>query len=666
VKTAFVILLLLAASTIGQAARLDEAALTKRDKEDARALRDKLMPAPERLGEQWKRPWEMPAVANWSGLDLANLAKKPTEDDFMDAAFMYDLRLPFGMSETEAAALYDTFVEMYTQTGGGQSDMTQRQFLNYYLAKRQDQDASAAEKVARMWTVAASGLALQVEKQTKKELGDVRHKVAIEMVGSRFAGLTDDQLKAAWVRQMTLVRRYSFMGYVRCADWQSPPPISWAWLTSQHEAGDKAKGTGAAVSAATINLRLIDEERCDALSDLNPADAPALAGRLAAAVRACAQARIQWAQVALDQEIEFYTKQNINAQMGKFVTEKRQKIAEQTAALAKIAVSVTPKLFGDNSYVIRVTGVTPDPPHIQFGMYTGWIRKGLALAEVALSGTFPSEEMDRDMDRILSELDAKLASYDSCPAKRLDVAQMAPAIAAPPPLQPTPAAPTPSQTQADAGTAPATPPPAPPAPASTPPATPPPPLTTQPPPTLEATRQRLWKNDLKGALADSIVLAAATPNDLQARALRAGLELVAGDPRTGLTEADALVKASPNDVWMWVLHGQALIRNNDFAAAKQSLGRAWQLDRNLALNIYNQANQILSAGVPSMAHLHYTTALVADPNLTGAYYGLGFACAQLGWKDQAIQAFEHYLRSDPSSAYAQKVRDELGRLKRSR
>jgi len=231
--------------TVGQlaAARLDQAAMDKRAKDNARALRGTL-PIPEQLGEQWKRPWEMPSVANWYGIDISkpNAAKKPTEEDFLDAAFLYDLRLPFGMSESEATALYDDFVEMYVQTGGGQSGMTQREFLNYYLAKRQAQDASAAQKAGQMWSAAARGLALQLEKNAKSEFGDVRHKVAIEMFGSRFAGLSEEQFKAAWVRQMTLVRRYTFMGYVRCANWQAPPPISWSGMTRCMRPATKPRG----------------------------------------------------------------------------------------------------------------------------------------------------------------------------------------------------------------------------------------------------------------------------------------------------------------------------------------------------------------------------------------------------------------------------------------
>ncbi len=646
------------------AAQLDEQAITKRVKDDARAMSGSLLPDPERLGEQWKRPWETPAAAqfpisDWHRKQGINNA----EDLFWYTAFTLQSQLPFGLSESEAAALYDDFGEMFARQGGGQTGMTQRQFLGYTLAQRQDEDASAAQKAANMWTVAARGLALQYENAAKGGQTDVRQKLAIEMFSARFAGLSDEQFKAAWVRQMTLVRRYTTMAYERARNWHARTPVNWQGITMTRE--DEAKAAAEPVCAAIVRLRLVDEERCDELTDLDAADARLFAERLAAAVRASAQSRVQSAQLALDRDIESARQHNTQSALEGMGW--RQKIETQKAALEKIVVSVTPKLFGDNSYVIRVTGVSPDPPNTQFGMYTGWIRKGPALAEVSLSGTFPPEELDRDMDHILAELDAKLASYDSCPAKRLDVMQTVPDVTAPAPVARAADA-NPPRAQADAGTAPAPLPPATPPPAALPappnPASAPPPAVNQPPATLESVRQRVWKNDLKGALADSIALAAANPNDIQARALRGGLELLAGDPRTGLSEAEALIKASPNDVWMWVLHAQALLRNNNAAAARQSLARAKQLDPNLVPNLYNQANQILSAGVPAMAHLQYTTTLAADPNLSGAYYGLGFACSQLGMKEQAIQAFEHYLRLDPYSAYAQTVRQEVERLNR--
>src|SRR5207249_3053604 len=106
-----------------------------------------------------------------------------------------------------------------------------------------DQDASVAQKAAQMWAVAARALALQYEKEatgnsgggsssirssdtglqyqkdTAGNYGDVRKQVAIELFGARFAGLSDEQFKAAWVRQMTLVRRYTTMLYMRARNW---------------------------------------------------------------------------------------------------------------------------------------------------------------------------------------------------------------------------------------------------------------------------------------------------------------------------------------------------------------------------------------------------------------------------------------------------------------
>jgi hypothetical protein len=204
---------------------------------------------------------------------------------------------------------------------------------------------------------------------------------------------------------------------------------------------------------------------------------------------------------------------------------------------------------------------------------------------------------------------------------------------------------------------------------SPPPILPPPPISNPLPPAekqaiWQRASQRIWSNDLRGALADlKMIVLGTDSNDSEMRGDRTTLELLVGDPRVGLAEAEALLKVWPNAPNIWVLHGQALIWNRN-PAGVESLKRAMQLDPNVVNARYADAEKFLTARVPMIAYLHFTTVLNMNPNMAGAHYGLGIACSQLGYNAMAIREFELYLRYDSTSGYAQSARQELQRLRR--
>ena len=81
-------------------------------------------------------------------------------------------------------------------------------------------------------------------------------------------------------------------------------------------------------------------------------------------------------------------------------------------ALSKLAVTIESKQFGDNCYVIRFTGVTPDQLGAQSALNCGWLRKGNVCISVEASGNFPEQAMADAMNLFLKEIDAKFVSSD--------------------------------------------------------------------------------------------------------------------------------------------------------------------------------------------------------------------------------------------------------------
>lgn len=177
---------------------------------------------------------------------------------------------------------------------------------------------------------------------------------------------------------------------------------------------------------------------------------------------------------------------------------------------------------------------------------------------------------------------------------------------------------------------------------------------------------RVWIGDLKGSVTDHDALLALDPANAEIRRVRTVTALAAGlDIPGALRTATELLRAQPNSAQVLFLAGEAELASGNSAAAQQHFTRAAAADPQLINGVYQQAGQFLQAGVPQMAYLQFMAVVWASPNFAGGHYGAGMSAAKLGYKPQAIQSFEQYLRLDPSSTFATAARQELERLRRA-
>ena len=178
---------------------------------------------------------------------------------------------------------------------------------------------------------------------------------------------------------------------------------------------------------------------------------------------------------------------------------------------------------------------------------------------------------------------------------------------------------------------------------------------------------RTWTGDLQGSVTDLDALLALDPSNLDVRRVRSLTALAGGievaTVRATMTE---LLRAQPNHAQLLLVAGQAELASGDNAAAQRYFARATAADPQLIQGVYQQAGQFLQAGVPKMAYLQFMAVVWSSPNFAGGHYGAGMAASRLGYQAQATQAFEQYLRLDPSSSFAATARQELERLRRAR
>ncbi len=177
---------------------------------------------------------------------------------------------------------------------------------------------------------------------------------------------------------------------------------------------------------------------------------------------------------------------------------------------------------------------------------------------------------------------------------------------------------------------------------------------------------RVWIGDLKGSVADHDAFLTLDPANAEIRRIRTVTALAAGlDIPGALRTATELLRVQPNSAQVLFLAGEAELASGNSAAAQQHFTRAAAADPQLINGVYQQAGQFLQAGVPQMAYLQFMAVVWASPNFAGGHYGAGMSAAKLGYKPQAIQSLDYYLRLDPSSTFATAARQELERLRRA-
>jgi tetratricopeptide (TPR) repeat protein len=180
---------------------------------------------------------------------------------------------------------------------------------------------------------------------------------------------------------------------------------------------------------------------------------------------------------------------------------------------------------------------------------------------------------------------------------------------------------------------------------------------------LGRAQARLWLNDLAGARDDWAAALAIDSSDINVRRYRIFAELCVGNYAVARTEVEKLLLAGPDDPANLLLQGQAATYANDAETARRAFGRVLQIDPSRAKTLYEDGTQAMMRGVPMIGAVQFSTVLWLDPNLYQAWYGYGDAMARIGLKDQAINAYENYLKYDQTSEWAKTAREQIRRLR---
>jgi len=665
---------------------------------NARELSGSSLPDAKSWGEGWKKAWELPGSVP---------AACKSEDEY----WQNTIKNLGGAGLTQADA--EKVLSVFTQ-GFAQQGMTQRDGMIQALVSLRNADAPAAQQILAEWETYSAGLKLAGS--TDRSNRADAYKQLLQLSAAPYKDFTDAQLRNTYLREATLLKKRTFMSFYKCNNWDA-----LAKVRSDRE----IKENNLWIGTVDVKLMFADESRIAELQDLPAAEVSNLQNRLQAAV----QGVIAGVQPMLKQQLDKVLKECEERAKANPDDLDARRTAQQAqdeynaaiAAVGQTKAEVAMKQFGDNSYVIRVIGVNPDVAGDKAGLFIGWIRKGHVMSQVSVKGNAPEEELSKAMDHFLSELDAKLASYDSSLAGMMKIAP-AGAIATPtnpptvgstsgaskkskPPLgHKDPSDPgTGKASDADLGSATGM--PTGPKDSTSSQAgrgtpgtiTSPPVVTNVDPPEYQQAQdaynsgdvegskrlveQALQKNpghvsslmmrgslrniesDLAGALADFKRASEVEPGNANARRYHALFELLAGDAVVAAKEADAAIQLSNGDVETYLLRAQAAMAMDKPDEAKPYFEKVLQLRPNRAAELYAEAGTALNTKRYMVANLQFQTVLWLDPNQYSAHFGRGAALAGLGRNKQAVASYQRYLKFDATSAYARQARDAIKALK---
>jgi tetratricopeptide (TPR) repeat protein len=124
------------------------------------------------------------------------------------------------------------------------------------------------------------------------------------------------------------------------------------------------------------------------------------------------------------------------------------------------------------------------------------------------------------------------------------------------------------------------------------------------------------------------------------------------------------VMQNPKDIVAWIELGNILMDTSRFQEAINAYQKALELDPKNVDVMVDMGSCYRGIGKPDIAVEEYRKALAINPRHLYAHRNLGTVLSfDLGNKKQGIKELEEYLRLSPNTPDADRIRQELARLK---
>ncbi len=383
-------------------------------------LGKKFLPKPETLGSGWLLPWQLPP----------SVRKCASEDEYwqsISGAFDKDDKAFFGglisvlleFSPKELDAFLNTWITMATKEmrpSEVPAGLTPEQFclaplllmlrweFSPSLAKKMDLVTGYLEDMQKVLAemaerrFGAAGVTNASPMRTERD-------VMNELVAKPVKGMSEQDLRKEILQWAAAVKSATAMTYTKCDDWNAL------------QSGDEAALRNVHLRHVVVTVTVLDRSAMPRMiDDLKPNEAADLQRRFNARVGKFRDFSVEVLEKQRTAELKKKLEEETNPERKSEIQQELAKLPEVIAkfkeTMPRVDFEVYTRDFGDNCYVINMKGDFK-LPELSFPATNlqSCLRNGNAVVFIGLGGNYTPEQLKKELDLFLSEMDARTAFF---------------------------------------------------------------------------------------------------------------------------------------------------------------------------------------------------------------------------------------------------------------
>lgn len=386
----------------------------------------KFLPKPKDLGQGWLLPWELPKPMKqydseedfWQAMSGVGLMEgKYRDSKKSDQAF-------FGGMVSALVELsprdLETYLSMFLQAAKElpkdevPPGFTAEQlvFGTMGLVLKWQVVPSLAKKTEQIFDFLGEMQKIAVEMMAKTEFGTLdsgprpdERQVMMKIITKPWEGKTGQQMQQDLTDTARAMKGITAMTYTTCDNW------------SALQSGEEKEMSKIHLRHVVVTLTVLDNQRMEKLvDDLTPEKARKLQQTVNQRLTDFREFTFETLRKKRTAELQKELQEETNRTRRTEIQEELAKVPEAVAKvrelLPKVEVQVYTRDFGDNCYVVSMKGdinlpeLTMPATNLQ-----AYLRNGNAVVTVGLGGNYTADQMKKELDLFLSDMDARTAFF---------------------------------------------------------------------------------------------------------------------------------------------------------------------------------------------------------------------------------------------------------------
>jgi hypothetical protein len=248
---------------------------------------------------------------------------------------------------------------------------------------------------------------LTMSEEEKAKLGKANAglEVMMEIITKPLKGMSTQDIKRAVLEESSLVQKLTAMMYTTCDNWEAMKSPKDEDIQKVH------------LRYVVVTLMVLDRDRmAKGMEDLKPEQAALLQSKLNQRLAEFREFSMEMTRKVETAKLQNELREATNPDRRKQIQEELAKVPEMVEKLKKevpkVDVEVYLRDFGDNCYVVNMKG-NVNLPEFTFPLtnLNACLRNGNAVVHIGLGGNFTPEQLKKELDHFLSEMDARTAFF---------------------------------------------------------------------------------------------------------------------------------------------------------------------------------------------------------------------------------------------------------------